>query len=57
MDNPLGRYNAVSGPLEAELVKGASTLVLRLTRHFLKGVQNKLAVFLFGLTQQTAELL
>ena len=26
-----------------------------LTRHFLKRVQNKLAVFLFGLTQQAAE--
>jgi hypothetical protein len=29
--------------------------VLLLTRHFLKGVQNQLAVFLFGLTQQAAE--
>jgi hypothetical protein len=32
-----------------------ATLVFLLTRHFLEGVQNKLAVLLVRLAQQTAE--
>lgn len=47
--------NAVTGEVEGEPVAGIWPLVSLLTSHFLNRVQNKLAIFLFGLTQQTAE--
>ena len=52
---PQVAINAVTGEVKGEPVVGIWPLVSLLTSHFLNRVQNKLAIFLFGLTQQTAE--
>ena len=47
--------NAVTGEWKVNLWQVYGLWSQLLTSHFLNRVQNKLAIFLFGLTQQTAE--